>query len=114
MEISFYPGQKITTYYAGYFEVTRIVRRWLNKTMDTDFSQYAYCICGEFTDECGKEMNPIIYFKQIFDGKGNPKKSKEKGCDMQYCNPAEESIQKEINKYTEILNKLTNLKSQLS
>ncbi len=114
MEIPFCPGQKITTYYAGYFEVTRIVRRWLNNTKDTDYSRYAYCIEGEFTDECGEEMNPIIYFKQIFDAKGNPKKSKEKGCDMDYCKPAEESIQKEIDTYTELLNKLTNLKTQLS
>ncbi len=107
-------GQKITAYHAGYHEITRIVKRWENKTKDSEYARNAYSINGEFTDECGKEMNPIIYYKQIFDTKGNPKKSKEKGCDMQYCKPATESLETEIANLNEILNKLTNLKTQLS
>lgn len=110
MEIPFYIGQKITTYYAGYFEVTRIERRWLNKTKDTEYAQRAYNIRGEYTDECGEEILPLIYFKQLYDAKGNPKKSKEKGCDMSYCKPAVETINAEIQSLQEMINKLSNLK----
>lgn len=110
MEIPFYIGQKITTYYAGYFEVTRIERRWKNKTKDTEYAQRAYCISSEHTDECGEEVNPIIHFKQLYDAKGNPKKSKEKGCDMSYCKPAVETLNAEIQSLQEMLNKLSNLK----
>jgi hypothetical protein len=110
MEIPFYIGQKITTYYAGYFEVTRIERRWLNKTKDTEYAQRAYNIRGEYTDECGEEFSPIIYFKQLYDAKGNPKKSKEKGCDMSYCKPAIDSVNAEIQSLQELVNKLSNLK----
>ena len=109
MEIPFYIGQKITTYYAGYFEVTRIERRWLNKTKDTEYDQSAYCIIGEHTDECGKEFSPIIYFIQRYDTKGNPKKSKEKGCDSSFCKPAKETLNAEIQSLQETLNKLSNL-----
>jgi len=110
MEIPFYIGQKITTYYAGYFEVTRIERRWLNKTKDTEYAQRAYNITCEFTDECGDEFNHIIYFKQLYDAKGNPKKSKEKSCDSSFCKPAVETLNAEIQSLQEMLNKLSNLK----
>ncbi len=110
MEIPFYIGQKITTYYAGYFEVTRIVRRWKNKTKDTEYTQGAYFISGEHTDDCGDEMRPIIYFIQLYDAKGNPKKSKEKCCDMCYCKPATETLNAEIQSLQELVNRLSNLK----
>ena len=110
MEIPFYVGQKITTYYAGYFEVTRIVRRWLNKTKSLEYAQSSYCISGEHTDDCGDEMRPIIYFIQLYDAKGNPKKSKEKCCDMCYCKPATETLNAEIQSLQELVNKLSNLK----
>ena len=110
MEIPFYPGQKVTTYYAGYFEVTRIERRWKNKTKEKEWEQSAYNIRGEHTEECGEEMNPIIYFKQLYDAKGNPKKSKEKGCDMAFCKPAIDSLNAEIQSLQELVNKLSNLK----
>jgi hypothetical protein len=104
-------GQIVTTYYAGYFEVTRIEQRWLNKTKETAYEQSAYCIRGEHTADCGEEMNPIIYFKQLYDAKGNPKKSKEKGCDSSFCKLAKESIEAEINSLQEIINKLSNIKT---
>ena len=104
----------ITAYHAGYHKITRIVKRWENKTKDTDYARNAYSIMGEFTDECGKEINSLIYYKQILDSKGNPKKSQEKCCDIDFCKPALDSVQKEIETYTEIIQKLSNLKTKLS
>jgi len=104
-------GQIVTTYYAGYFRITRIERRWKNKTKEKEWEQSAYNIKGEHTEECGEEMNSLIYFTQLYDAKGNPKKSKEKCCVDSFCKPAIESIQEEIQSLQEIITKLSNIKT---
>lgn len=109
MENRFQIGQLITTYYAGYFEVTRTVRRWKDVSQKNEHYQNAYCISGEYNSNCGEEINPIIYFIQRYDTKGNPKKSKEKSCDSSFCKPAVETLNVEIQSLQETLNKLSNL-----
>jgi hypothetical protein len=110
MNDQFQIGQIISTYYLGYFKVTRIERRWKNKTKETEYEQSAYCILGEYTDECGDEMNSIIYYTQLYDAKGNPKTSKEKACDSSFCKPAIDSLNTEIQSLQEIITKLSNIK----
>ncbi len=107
MEQQFKPGDFITAYHAGYHRVTRVVRRWENKTQVTPYGKIAYCIIGEHTAECGEELDPHIYYVREFDEKGNPKGSKEHSCIASYCKPASESVAAEIEKWQKIQEKLT-------
>ena len=109
MEQQFKPGDFITSYYAGYHRVTRIERRWANKTKPSTYGRLAYCIIGEHTDDCAEEINPLIYHVQLFDAKGNPKKSKEKCSESSFCKLAKESIESEIEKLQKMQENLTSM-----
>ena len=80
----------ITTYYAGFFRLKRIERRFAT---EEDIKRYP-----SIYKEVGEEYSPLYHFEQEYDSNGNPKKSKEKVCDAQFCKPAKEKIDEEIAK----------------
>lgn len=81
-------GDLITTYYEGFFILKRIERRYATKA---DVKQFPNAY-----KEVGKEYSPLYYFTQKYDKNGNPKTSKEKVCDAQFCKPAKEKIEEEL------------------
>lgn len=103
-------GDLISTYWAGYYEVTNVIRRWESKKGTTDYERLAYSILGEENyseDTCGKEINPLITIIQKFTKEGKPVVTKkEKTCDSQFCKPAKEHLEEEIKKLTEVLKQL--------
>jgi hypothetical protein len=103
-------GDLISTYYAGYYEVVKVVRRWENKVGKTPYERFAYCTIGEDNfdkDTCGEEMNPLLTFIQKFTKEGKPVVTrKEKMCCSSYCKPAKEYVADEIKKLELVLKQL--------
>ena len=81
-------GDLITTYYEGFFILNRIEKRYAT---EADVKQFPNTY-----KEVGKEYSPLYYFKQKYDKNGNPKVSKEKVCDAEFCKPAIERIVEEV------------------
>jgi hypothetical protein len=81
-------GDLITTYYAGFFRLEKIERRFYTE----DYIKYF----PSFKDKLGEEYSPLYHFTQEYDSNGKPKKSKQKSCDAQFCNLAEDFIKQEI------------------
>jgi len=84
-------GDIITTYYIGYYRLTRIVQRFYQ--CDRDIPSFL-----KETVKIGDEYSPLYYFKKIADAKGNKisKPGKENCCDAAFCYPAIRSLQKMI------------------
>lgn len=95
-------GDLITTYYKGYFRLTKIEKRFYTEDYVKSFPS--------LKAKLGEEYSPLYCFIQEYDTNGNPKTSKEKCCDSQFCSPAEKSIKEEI-KQMEL--KIQNLKKLL-
>lgn len=95
-------GDLITAYEKGYFRLTRIERRFYTQ-QDIYFRPSENLILGQ-------EYSPLYYYKQEYDSNGNPRKSEEKCCDAQFCEPAKKSIKKEIEQMEQ---KIQNLKKLL-
>ena len=81
-------GDLITTYYAGFFRLEKVERRFYTEEHIKYFPSYK--------DKLGEEYSPLYYFTQEYDSNGKPKKSKQKACDAQFCKPAKDFIKKEI------------------
>lgn len=103
-------GDLVSAYWAGYYEVIKINRRWEKKDGKTLHERTAYSILGEENfseDTCGEEMNPLITVIQKFTKEGKPVVTKkEKICDSCFCKPAKEHIEEEIKKLVEVLKQL--------
>ena len=82
-------GDLITTYYAGFFRLKRIERRFYTE-YDLQFTSKDKVLVAEYS--------PLYHFEQEYDSNGNVKTSKEKACDSAFCKPAEEKIREEIGK----------------
>jgi hypothetical protein len=87
-------GDLITTYYAGFFRLKRIERRFYT---EKDINTYSSCK----DKKIGEEYSPLFYFEQEYDSNGNPKKGKEKRCDAEFCKLANEFIIEELQKLEE-------------
>ena len=90
-------GDLVTTYWAGFYEIINIRRRWEWKYGQSTYEKHAYC--KEVYDEntCGIEMNPLFELKQIYSKEGKKVNSKQiKSCDSQFCELASIFIPKEI------------------
>jgi len=84
-------GDIITTYYIGYYRLTRIVQRFYQS--DRDIPSFL-----RETAKIGDEYTPLYYFRKIADAKGNKtsKPGKETSCDASYCRPAIFALKKMI------------------
>ena len=84
-------GDIITTYYKGFFRLTRIVKRFY--TSDRDIPSFMHG-----TVAIGDEYTPLFYFEKFADANGVPvkKPGKENCCDASYCQPAGQAVAKEI------------------
>jgi hypothetical protein len=81
-------GDLITTYYAGFFRLKKIERRFYTEELIKYYPSKK--------DKLGEEYSPLYHFTQEYDSNGKPKKSKQKACDAKFCNPAKDFIKQEI------------------
>ncbi len=96
-------GDLITTYWKGFYQVTKIQKRWRNPHNNIHSSY-------ELTDECNQEMNPLIYFIMKYSDEGKPvKRNKEQCCDASFCKLSSEEIPKRIIKLKETISNLEKL-----
>ncbi len=106
-------GDLVSAYWAGYYEIVKISRRWEKKDSKTFYERRACCITGEENfneDTCGVEMNPLLTLIQKFTKEGKPVVTKkERTCDSSFCKPAEEYIAEEIKKLTTVFEQLDNV-----
>ncbi len=82
-------GDLITTYYAGFFRLEKVERRFYTEEHIKYFPSYK--------DKLGEEYSPLYYFTQEYDTNGKPKKSGQKSCDSKFCNLAKDYINNKIN-----------------
>lgn len=112
MNLQFNIGDLVTTYYSGFYRVTKIVRRWENKKYpEGSFNAIACNIAGEFDpDTCGRETNPLVYFKQEYTADGRPIKSNIiKYCDGSFVQPASVDLKKFIKYHKESVVRLNSI-----
>ena len=112
MNLQFNIGDLVTTYYSGFYRVTKIVRRWENKKYpEGSYNAIAHDIVGEFDpNTCGREMNPLIYFKQEYTADGKPIKSnRTKFCDSSFVQPAFVSLKQFIKHHEESIVRLNSI-----
>lgn len=103
--LNFKVGDLVTGYPKGYFRITRIERRWENKTLNSAFERQVYCLTEYNPDTCGEEMNPVYHAKKVYnlDGKLS-KDKKEYSFDAGYAKLASEHIKSRISDlYKEII-----------
>lgn len=104
-------GDLITTYWKGFYEVTRIERRWENKKGETYYERYANCLSVYDPETCGDEINPLYHFIQKYSSEGKPVKLKTiKSCDTQFCKLAKDFIPIETKRLQNIIDNLNNIK----
>ena len=80
-------GDIIKTYYAGYFILDKIEKRF--KTEADEKYNYLKDL------EVGEEYSPLFHFTQIYDENLN-KRTSSRACDAQFCEPAGVAILEEI------------------
>lgn len=105
-------GDLTTAYWKGFYEVVDITRRWKNKHHADNWEQQAYCIRGTYDEaNCGEEMNPLIHVIQRYSAEGKPIKSKKiRMCDSAFCKPADAFIKDEIQRLSEVIERLKKVK----
>ena len=81
---------------------------------ETNYFQYAYCIMGEKTNECGEEMNSLISVIKKYSDNGKPVKTKRiQVCDSGFCTPAKDFIRDKITNLEKDLEIFKNLQKIL-
>lgn len=70
------PGDLITAYHKGIWEVVSVERRYYTETL----------LLGTKDKNLGDEYSPLIHYKSVLDSKFRPAKNqKPQSCDIQYC-----------------------------
>jgi hypothetical protein len=83
-------GDIITTYYNGFYELTRIERRYLTERDISNYNVYKDKVAGD-------EYSPMFHFVKIADANGiRCKVGKPNSCDASLCRKAKEYIKAQI------------------
>lgn len=101
--VNFKPGDKVSAYWKGYYEVIDIKRRYMNSNNSMDIG---------FIDKSGfVEISPLVYLKQIYDSNGKPIKSPiVKTCDQAFLKDADSHIKDRIINLEKKIEQLKNIK----
>lgn len=101
-------GDIITTYYSGYYRLTRVQKRFYLSERDIPFFLRDALKIGD-------EYSSLYYFVKIADAKGikTKKPGKENSCDASYCYPAILALKKMIIDHELTVVNLTNLLNEV-
>lgn len=101
--VNFKPGDKVSAYWKGYYEVIDIKRRYMNSNNSMDIG---------FIDKSGfVEISPLVYLKQIYKSNGTPTKSSIiKTCDQAFLQYADTHIKNRITDLEKEIEQLKNIK----
>lgn len=100
-------GDIITTYYSGFYKLTRIERRFYTERDITQYSVYK-------DKKVGDEYSPMFYFVKMADAKGvKCKPAKEKGCDAVFCRLAVDSIKEQVQELNNLISNLEKLSKEI-
>jgi len=90
-------GDLITSYHKGIHKVTKIVPR---------FHTSSTALYSGNTGLIGKEYESQIYYNQVADAKGNPRKGRERSCDATYCKLAIVDLREQVKELHETISRL--------
>lgn len=85
-------GDLVTSYYDGVWEIITIDQRWEHKVNRLDYAM------GDKPSDDYKEYSPLVTIQEKYNSDGvKPKKARVKQCDIQFCKPYKEEVEKWIN-----------------
>lgn len=88
---TFKVGDIITSYHKGFWQITKIEKRFIT---EEDKHQFPFWEDDRF--QIGDEISSLIYYTKVANSKGLPaKSSKENCCDAFYCKLASEFLSEE-------------------